>query len=1419
MCNESKGRQIECYIALTIEKKLKAYSECADHTERHEILWHEWNHNKRWLVQLQELILPSFPSYSRHDVSHSEAVIHNIEMLLGEKNIMELSATDCFVLLHTVYIHDIGMCITHADREEILANSRFRDYIENLARETDSELGNYARVLLQECFESPDSTDKNYVLKKKLEVYYAIIYLIAEHRRREHGDVSAQRLTNWIDAPDKLGIGFSTIDIPSRLFYIIANCAATHTKWDFNEVLNLKQEDSGFALDYVHPRFVAVLLQLGDALDMDNNRFHPLTEEFLGRIPEQSTVHWNKHKAIKRLRITNEKISISADCKNQEELRVVRSECDGIEDILKSATFYWSVIRPKESNVCLPTLDKVELLLQGRAISKDLVKAQFEIPQEKAFNLLMGNNIYNDHNFVFIRELIQNAVDATKLQYFRDYQRRLRTSTGRKIKHSIDEKNRKAAAGTDAKANINADSDVSMLSPSDIGKILTPLEYPVEIELAVKKKCVIAENVEYRDISEQDMENPQKEGCEYGVLVRVRDYGIGIDQNDIERISRIGSSYEAKKEEIKKMPSWLQPTGTFGIGLQSVFLVGKVLTAYTHARNSDPYEIRFYPRQGDKRGYINVMPIADDGMEPNGSCFEVFVPYQKKKRHRDNPETWDGSDPFKENYENTKAVRHSRELLKQMALYMAEIVGEPLFPVNLDIYDCEVKEAVKSYYNNKFFESFQHMDVYVYSRDGERFEKEKKKVDNKNEDAKDEQKQNVTWAYNFSRSEDTYIDEITKDCYYLDCKTGKLYLWNQKYSTYACIGIDRILRMRDFINSPDTCWNKKDGVDIYYKGILLTTTKFEEDANLIEYMDIKDTIAKEDLKLNRNGFSKKGYEYLKCIYREILKTARKALKYYGEKGRKSVEKIKARILEMIQMPDECRECKPKESDADAEDGTKNSELKKAKAKAKSELLPKLKENDKAQELDQMLLSAAALVYFSMVDEQGETAFKSTSSGSDNEWKLLLNEIIDKNIWKALSGLTDSALYNIPFAPDGTSDNGLVSIFEVIDSRNKYMIVAKRDAAGGWKQKLVRSDRCHDKIKEKIQRLRIENSIDERKKLMSDIENEMSKITSKWEPGENRWVQETKNNDPQKEQLILKWLLDNIPTMALFSSANGNFRINLLDVEVCDSVYYSSEMKSLLIDKMLKTKLAERFTVPVISGFSILSLRERRESILFVKRGKLSKVGYGELIFPLTREQLEKELSQESEMYKKLKEHEDDIHIALKKTLYKAAEYLFELGIQYLVRFLEELANVVANPNREQNQGYQEYNDDILKQMENVCAGEPEKFDWNECLQPIVNYIFEKNNNVYTKLENEFAEYLYQKYCVNSTEFININKYIQEHGKLEPSAELINCAYQKYMYEIAPVMLAKMKKKLDVEYEKNQNFQIVKGIKDAFSSIL
>lgn len=1350
----------ECNIPLTIERQLKSYSECPEHIERHEVLWHEWNHNKRWLIQVQQLVLPSFPSYSRHDVSHSEAVLHNIEMILGEENIKKLSATDCFVLLHTVYIHDIGMCITYEERSQILKNGKFHEYLQRLLENGNTDMSYYASILLRECFKKePSKSDhvnieeqRQYILDKKLEVYYAITYLIAEFRRKEHGDISKKRLEEWIDNPDKLGVGFSTIEIPDRLFYIIANCAATHTKWNFKEVLNLNQEDSGFVLDYVHPRFIAVLLQLGDALDMDNDRFHPLTREYLGTIPKMSEIHYRKHKAIRRLRITNEKISISANCQTQDELRLIRSECDGIEDILKNATFYWSVIKPKKSNMCLPTLDKTELLLDGKQIPVELVKAQFEIPQEKAFELLKGNNIYTEEHFVFLRELIQNAVDATKIQYFRDYRRNLKR-TGEEEKRTFS-------------------------NPVTIGKKNDPLRYPIDIELSMKK----CKGTEYEDISEEDLKNPEERLAEYecGVLVKITDYATGISKEDIEQIANVGSSYPSKEKEIKEMPTWLRPTGTFGIGLQSVFLSAKVLKATTHALTGEPYEIVFHPRHEGEAGYINVTPRnIDVNTEPFGSCFEVFVPYFKKKMHHENPETWDGTDPFEENYEKTRPIRHTRELMKQMALYIGDLVGEALFPINLTLRDCDSCDVKKkeNLYDEAFRKRFSNVSLSIYFKYTEKCEK----FYLENSDS------NVTWAYKLGKKDEIIHEDDNGDIYRLDCDRAELCIWNQKYSAYACVGINRIWNMRRRYNMPEI--EKLDeGIKIFYKGIQVTHTSFDEDANLIEYIDLKETLKKEYLKLNRKGFSQEGYEYLGEIYHDIIKTARKALNYFGTSTKEG--ECKYEYLEKINN--------------------------------KIRTLLDDEEDRKTEKTEKIILSATALVYFAMLNEQ-EPFCGSLGEQGQSGWNWLLDQIISMR--RKMEGERfKSTLYHIPLWRKNDEENsikrdGTRSIMEIIYSENKYAVLSERDEKKHqWVMYLIGVNDSYQEIKSKVSELKSTTEWSKRRKLIGDIDKEgqnileksLSKEMGTEDCGDTKDTYSEEKNVEflkiQKEQMILKWIVSNIPTMAIFTSKDGNRRLNLLDVDISNSAYYDLNMKNLVIERIIElSNKAKRFSVPAWSGYEYICFEKMRKSIKFVIRGKMSEMSYHEMIFPFTGVQLQKIMD---DCKNQIEKQEEEIKKICDSVVFQILSRVDvgESGVKLRERYWQTVERKIADSDItwDEKWVFRDITEDEYTQI--IEFLKDEKYDaekiWNEKLIPglrKLKKLWKEYDEILEKYEYNQGREAYNKYCKNQVQYTILNEYVQKNGKMKPSLNQINTLYFLYICEIMQVLMNKNgKEKMFIE---------------------
>ena len=117
-----------------------------------------------------------------------------------------------------------------------------------------------------------------------------------------------------------------------------------------------------------------------------------------------------------------------------------------------------------------------------------------------------------------------------------------------------------------------------------------------------------------------------------------------------------------------------------------------------------------------------------------------------------------------------------------------------------------------------------------------------------------------------------------------------------------------------------------------------------------------------------------------------------------------------------------------------------------------------------------------------------------------------------------------------------------------------MVVSEREANGEhrWKQHLVKiaADYYNQEIKRNIEKLRKENTLSDRVELMRALKENMKSYEKGIEPSHS----DDNYLTMHKEQVILTWILDNIPTMAVFASTDGNLRVNVLDVDMMNNKF-------------------------------------------------------------------------------------------------------------------------------------------------------------------------------------------------------------------------------------------------------------------------
>lgn len=535
-----------------------------------------WIINKRELSKPLSTITTAFPTYSLHDASHSQTIIETIERLLGN-NIRKLSATDTFMLLMAAYTHDLGMYLSYKTIEDKWKTKDFAKKINELENHRDPQIAKAAKLLreTQEKFNTTNNSSNGTMLWA-LEVKNAVTLLTIELFRGEH----AKRSEDYLNNDSEFAKLLANIHQYGGLRPTLAKIAYLHCE-DFNKVFILDKEANGYtgAGDMCHPRFVACMIRLGDLLDFDNNRFNNFALAMVKEVPETSLVHYKKHLSTgdETSLISPNEIRVSFNCQQDDVYREATKWKKMVEQELYHMHAFWPEIVPEElsgngrNGFRLPSAKQINIKLkyQGKENpNPDLMHLRFDISSKKTFEMLKGGAIYKNPGRVFLREIVQNALDATKLQIWQDMDIHLPFDLKAPERH------------------IGSREDIRFFG---------------DIPASVYNKYPVSLDVDYDKVTQS-------------IIVTCEDCGTGIsDESLIRMTSQVGASRKADKDyekTIKAMPYFLQPTAAFGLGLQTVFYVTDEFTVETRCPGEKARRIVF--RTSTNGSYCS---IEDENIE------------------------------------------------------------------------------------------------------------------------------------------------------------------------------------------------------------------------------------------------------------------------------------------------------------------------------------------------------------------------------------------------------------------------------------------------------------------------------------------------------------------------------------------------------------------------------------------------------------------------------------------------------------------------------------------------------------------------------------------------------------------------------------------------------------------------------------
>jgi len=505
----------------------------------------------------------SFPHYTRHTIAHSEEIILQISKMIfatnkGKWSNIPLNATEAYILAAAAYLHDAGMVVSDQEKTDILASDAWKSW-------TTGQGGGAKRLRGIEKL-IPKSGKRN-TAEREFSVNIQLRHLIAEFVRRVHHI----RVRNVIIQHEaRLGLfAFGDPELARAISDVCIAHGLSRAELEDSYRFPYSRDIRGEA---VNLRFMAILLRIGDLLDVSQDRACPLLLNPACPLPPDSYAHWTMHQRFVHRLVSPERIEFTAECENQEEHRLLQDWFQWLVDEGRNAATLMPHA-PAGQRWTPPTMsiDGPDPTIKITPSSKATYipsRWVFELDQEVILHRLI-HDVYSDPK-TFLRELIQNALDATRCQLYLDLVAR--------------------GAGLPESPTF-VDEQVRRGYPLRIS--IRPLE--VKNELSGEREC-------------------------RQVLV-IDDCGTGMDEEVLRKyFLQVGRSFYTTEEFSRKFP--FVPTSRFGVGFLSVFAASDHVVVETYKPSSESKPVPIKITLTGPRNYL----LTEHGMRrTNGTAIHVML--------------------------------------------------------------------------------------------------------------------------------------------------------------------------------------------------------------------------------------------------------------------------------------------------------------------------------------------------------------------------------------------------------------------------------------------------------------------------------------------------------------------------------------------------------------------------------------------------------------------------------------------------------------------------------------------------------------------------------------------------------------------------------------------------------------------------